>query len=68
MRKLKLLLTALAIMGGVNSVKAQTDVTATYIANPSFEENGSSLLNVASTAPTGWSVTGDKNKNELLHI
>lgn len=37
MSKLKLCLIALGLLGGGNSVIAQTDVTATYIQNPSFE-------------------------------
>ena len=37
MRKLKLLIAACALLLGAGGVHAQTDVTATYIQNASFE-------------------------------
>ena len=37
MRKLKLFMTALALVGGVNFALAQTDVTGTYLTNADFE-------------------------------
>ena len=36
MRKLKLFMTALALVGGMNVALAQTDVTSTYITNADF--------------------------------
>ena len=37
MRKLKLFMTALVLVGGVNFALAQTDVTSTYLTNANFE-------------------------------
>ena len=43
------------------SMKAQTDVTDTYLTNPSFETDGSTHVGKTKTAPTGWSVTDSGN-------
>lgn len=59
--KRKLLLAALCVvgaMGGVNSLHAQTDVTSTYIKNPSFEGDGKSISE-GSTAPKDWSASSN---------
>ena len=37
MKKLKLIMTAYALLGGISLASAQTDVTATYITNAGFE-------------------------------
>lgn len=60
--KRKLLLAALCVvgaMGGVNSLHAQTDVTSTYLTNPSFETDGSKEWNPSNNSTisiTGWTV------------
>lgn len=53
MKKIKLLLAAAALMIG-GSVSAQTDVTSTYITNPSFETDGNSAASNANLTITGW--------------
>ena len=57
MKKTKLLLAAAALMLG-GSVWAQTDVTSTYITNPSFESDGIMSAGNGTTPkmiqPTGW--------------
>ncbi len=66
MRKVKLwLLTLLMAVGGVESVKAQTDVTDTYITNAGFDnENDFQTGNIGSDAATnakqvtGWTAEG----------
>lgn len=52
-------------MGGGNFASAQTDVTATYITNPSFETDGLTNLDKSSTAPSGWTYSGNSDKYEL---
>lgn len=61
-KKLFLLLCTLLTMIGV---QAQIDVTATYITNPSFETDGSTNLDKPSTAPSGWTYSGNSDKYEL---
>ena len=51
MKKLKLFIAALALLGGENFANAQTDVTSTYLTNAGFETDGSKD---ATTIPTGW--------------
>lgn len=65
MSKLKSCLIALGLLGGGNSVIAQTDVTATYIQNPSFElaSEGTALTEVqkksnAALTMFGWTESG----------
>lgn len=53
MRKLKLLLVACALLGA-SQTWAQTDVTATYITNPSFESDGAITASNGALAITGW--------------
>lgn len=53
MRKLKLLLAACALFG-VSAAWAQSDVTATYITNPSFESDGSKTASNGALTMTGW--------------
>ncbi|MGM9708676.1 MAG: DUF642 domain-containing protein [Prevotella sp.] len=71
MAKLKTCLIALGLLGGGSFAVAQTDVTATYIQNPSFEESYVRFLDINNDRgvekPNGWSVewyqesTTDKN-------
>ena len=73
MRKLKLLLTAFALMGGVFSANAQTDVTSTYITNAGFEGSHSSYSQPSGDRdiyqPEGWEIsyTGG-NENDLTSL
>lgn len=46
------------LLGGGNSLHAQTDVTSTYIKNPSFEGDGKSISE-GSTAPKDWSASSN---------
>ena len=71
--KQKLLLTVAALLGGVISVSAQTDVTSTYITNADFEGTYSVFVNPSSDRaiyqPNGWTVTrtgSDKNDMTIL--
>lgn len=62
MRKLKLLLVLCALLGA-GTAWAQTDVTSTYLTNPSFElgTDGTPAASAASgcyDAPYGWTVEG----------
>ena len=69
--KRKLLLAALCVvgaMGGVNSLSAQTDVTSTYLQNPSFEtlkaSDGTTDVTVKTTLSSGlygWEVPSMSN-------
>ena len=57
--KRKLLFAALCAMSALGTLRAQTDVTTTYITNPSFElgTNGTPAASAASgafDAPYGW--------------
>lgn len=52
MKKLKLLLATLALLGGVNSVNAQKDVTSQYITNATLSEGTAS-----NNTLTGWTTT-----------
>ena len=68
MRKLKLFMTALALVGGVDFALAQTDVTSTYLTNADFEGEYSSYSQPNSDRdiykPTVWTVSysnGDTN-------
>ena len=54
MKQLRLLLALLILMIGGASVKAQTDVTSTYITNPSFEADGSITTSNGALTMTGW--------------
>jgi len=59
MRKLKLLFTALALLGGVNLANAQTDVTSTYMTNPSFEAANATTGDISATGvfTNDWNIT-----------
>ena len=78
MRKLKLLFTGLAFLGGVFSTNAQDDVTSTYLTNADFEgeytvysyprEDGSNKR--AIYQPEGWTVSyvnGESNDITALN-
>ena len=53
--KRKLLFAALCVVGALGTLKAQmTDVTSTYITNPSFESDGNSAASNANLTITGW--------------
>ena len=53
--KRKLLFAAMLIAGALGTLKAQmTDVTSTYITNPSFESDGNSAASNANLTITGW--------------
>jgi len=74
MRKLKLFMTALALVGGVNFALAQTDVTSSYITNADFEGEYTVFSNPRNDGnnaraiyqPTGWTVTyTDRNENDM---
>ena len=61
MRKLKLLFTGLAFLGGVFSANAQTDVTSTYLTNSDFEGSYTELYQIRNDGryiyqPNGWTV------------
>ena len=63
MRKLKLLLASVALLfGGGISVWAQTDVTSTYITNPSFESDGAKSESTSSNNITGWTFAAYADK------
>ena len=75
MSKLKLCLIALGLLGGGNSVIAQTDVTATYIQNPGFEEEYVRFLDINTDRgvekPNGWSVEwyqSAKDQNGMTYV
>ena len=51
--KRKLLLAALCVVGALG-MRAQTDVTSTYITNPSFETDGAITASGAALTITGW--------------
>lgn len=77
MRKIKLLIAALAIVGGVNSVSAQTDVTTSYIGDVTWIVNGGGHSHSSSnhkesdgigwwntqTLPSGWHAFAAPNAN-----
>lgn len=66
MKKLKLLLTAFALLGGVISVNAQmTDVTDTYLTNAGFEtdEAAATLSGSQQNTPTGWTISPSSLSN-----
>lgn len=74
MRKLKLLFTGLAFLGGVFSANAQTDVTSTYLTNADFEGEYSEYVRPNSGRaiyqPNGWEVSysnGDTNDMTALN-
>ncbi|MCR5851187.1 MAG: hypothetical protein K6G92_10865 [Bacteroidaceae bacterium] len=54
MKKIKLLLATAALMLGGSVWAQMTDVTDTYINNPSFESNGNSAASNANLTITGW--------------
>ena len=68
MKKLKLFIAALALLGGVNLANAQTDVTSTYITNPGFEGDYRRFLDINTDRgvekPVGWSVEWYQNNND----
>ncbi len=57
--KRKLLLAALCVVGALG-MRAQTDVTSTYITNPGFEGSSAAFLQLNNSRniykPVGWSV------------
>lgn len=57
MRKLKLFMVACALMGAGQAWAQWTDVTSTYITNPSFESNGNSAASSGNLTITGWTET-----------
>ena len=57
MRKLKLFMMACALMGAGQTWAQMTDVTTTYITNPSFESNGNSAASNGNLTITGWTET-----------
>ena len=61
MKKLKVFIAALSLLGGVNLANAQTDVTSQYITNPGFEGESQQFLKINDDGrgvqkPYGWSV------------
>ena len=73
MRKLKLLLTGLALLGGVISGSAQTDVTSTYLTNANFEGDVTSYAKPSGDRdiyqPTGWNISyTDGNSNDMTSL
>ena len=72
-KKLLSILSVLFVMGSMQGVSAQTDVTATYLQNPDFEGEYAVQTNPqedrAIYAPTGWTVeltNLDKNDISVL--
>lgn len=63
MKKLKLLLTAFALLGGVISVNAQTDVTSTYLTNAGFDACTAETSDVAAKTIKDYSSNGWTNAN-----
>ena len=64
MRKLKLLFTGLAFLGGVFSANAQTDVTSTYLTNAGFDDCTAETSNVAAKTIKDYSSNGWTNANK----
>ena len=62
MRKLKLLFASLALLVGSGTTWAQTDVTSTYITNPSFESDGAKSESTSSNNITGWTFAAFADK------
>lgn len=62
MKKLKLIMTAYALLGGISLASAQTDVTATYITNAGFETDGAKSESKDDGNITGWTFTGYNDK------
>ena len=61
MKKLKLLLTGVALLGGVFTAQADDvfkDITSDKITNPSFEENNNTVSDTPSSGSTSSSITG----------
>lgn len=52
--KRKLLFAALCVVSALGQLRAQTDVTSTYITNPSFEADGSKTASNGALTMTGW--------------
>ena len=58
MKKLKLIMAFCALLLGWSNAMAQfTDVTSTYITNPSFELDGNSAASNSNLTITGWTET-----------
>lgn len=73
MKKIKLLLATCALLGGVLSSSAQTDVTSTYLTNADFEGDYSSYNQPKSDRdiyqPTGWNISyTNGNENDLTSM
>lgn len=63
MRKIKLLFTtAVLLLAGGISVSAQTDVTSTYLTNPSFEKDGAITASNGSLTISGWTQSDPGNQ------
>ena len=70
MRKIKLLFTtAVLLLAGGISASAQTDVTSTYLANASFEENAATVAETKdANAVTGWTFAYSKNDKVVVSV
>lgn len=59
----------LAVFGGGGSISAQTDVTANYISNPSFEGNAAKVSETqAADAVSGWTYSYSKGDKSVLSV
>jgi hypothetical protein len=66
--KRKLLLAALCVVGALG-MRAQTDVTSTYISNPSFEANEATVNETTSkTAVSDWNFSYSKNDKVVVSV
>ena len=69
MKKIKLFLAAAALMIGEGNLSAQTDVTSTYITNPSFEANGTTVAETqTSTAVSDWTYSYSKSDKTVVSV
>ena len=59
--KRKLLLAFCALLIGWSNASAQTDVTTTYITNPSFETDAKDVI-----TPTGWTISGTAGTKKVV--
>lgn len=63
MKKLKLFIAALAVLGGVNLAYAQTDVTSTYLPNAGFDDCTAETSDVTAKTIKDYSSNGWTNAN-----
>ncbi len=61
--KRKLLLAFCALLIGWSNASAQTDVTTTYITNPSFETDAKDVI-----TPTGWTISGTAGTKKVVDV